>query len=293
MTVRTQTANNMVKEQRLVVDQNTQALYKQSEALKPNVNRMLGWAESMKVAITKSAQWAISMSLLYGNLRKLKDGIQYIKDLEHQTQQIQMVTKMTTAEVNELVKSYSALAQELSTTTLKTTESAMGFFRQGLNNSEVEDRLKSSIMLSSVLGQSLETTAEQVTAGMNSLGVDAERLGDVVTRIGAVAGTSGQELLKIIQLAGSTAKQGGMTLEELASMGAVISESTRLSAETIGASLNTIIAKFQQVDSLTGEINEDYGKIIQAMESIGVSTVDKTTGQLRNINDILVELVIS
>ena len=47
--------------------------------------------------------------------------------------------------------------------------------------------------------------------------------------------------MKIIQLAGATAKQGGMTLEELVSMGAVISENTRLAAETIGTSLTTII----------------------------------------------------
>ena len=123
------------------------------------------------------------MSILYGGLRN-RDGVQYIKDLEHQTQQIQMVTKMTTAEVNELVKSYGKLADELGTISLKVVESATGFFRQGLGIPEVEERLKVSIKLAAVLGQSLQETSGQVTAGVNSLGVEAERLGDVVTKIG-------------------------------------------------------------------------------------------------------------
>lgn len=290
MRVSSKHGTDMLKQQQLIIDENTQSIYKYDESLKPIPGRLFDWANAMKTAMVRSVQWAISMELLYGNLRKLREGVQYIQDLEHETQQIQMVTRMTTAQVNELTRSYSKLADELGSTTLDVTKSATEFFRQGLSVDEVQDRIENVGKLSTVLGLSMEETAEKVTAGVNSMGVETERLGDVVTKVGAIAGTSGEEILTIIQRAGATAKQSGVSLEELATVGAVISEQTRLSAETIGTALNTIFAKFQQVNDITGEINEDYGKVIQAVESVGVSAIDKTTGQLRNVMDILSDL---
>lgn len=288
--VATEQANNQVKINTGIVDKNTQAIYQQGEVLKVNANRLVGFAQNMLHSIKAMASWGLAASVLYGNLRRLREGISFIKDLNKETIQIQMVTKMSADQVNELVRSYSKLANQLGTTTDAVTKSVTGFFRQGLSIKEVEDRLTTTIKLANALGINVDIAAEKVTAGVNSLGVDSERLADVVTRIGAVAGTSGEEILTIIQRAGATAKATNITLEQLSSIAGVISESTRLSAETIGAALNTILSKFQQVDSLTGEINEDYGKIINALESIGIRTTNIETGQLRNIVDILSDL---
>lgn len=227
-----------------------------------------------------------SLASLYAVLRQIGNAIKYIMELDNQLTQIAMVTGKTREEVGKLAESYRDMGQALRQSTLALTESAQGFYRQGLASGEVNKRLKATAKLSKVLGEEMPLMAEKLTAGMNSMGVSAEHLSDVVVKVGASAGTSGNEMLTVIQLAGSTAKATGTSLEELASIAGTISESTRLSAETIGTAMNTIMAKLNQVNSKT----DDYGKVVKAIEATGVQAYDRQTGAVRGLSDILQDL---
>ncbi|MCD3300880.1 hypothetical protein [Clostridium botulinum] len=59
--------------------------------------------------------------------------------------------------------------------------------------------------------------------------------------------------------------------------------------ETIGTSLKTIFAKFQQVKKDTGEVNKDFSATINTLEKFGVKT-GAMAGQLKPVGEILQEL---
>ncbi|WP_231147875.1 hypothetical protein [Clostridium botulinum] len=59
--------------------------------------------------------------------------------------------------------------------------------------------------------------------------------------------------------------------------------------ETIGTSLKTIFAKFQQVKKDTGEVNKDFSATINTLEKMGVET-GSMAGQLKPVGEILQEL---
>jgi TP901 family phage tail tape measure protein len=72
-------------------------------------------------------------------------------------------------------------------------------------------------------------------------------------------------------------------------------ETTQESAENIGTSLKTIIARFTELkENVAGTKDSEFedldlNKVDKALKSVGVSLKD-TTGQFRNLDDVFLEL---
>ncbi len=284
--VATEQSNNQVKVQSGVIDRNTSSLYQQGEVLRVNANRMLGWVQGISTAIAKSIQWGLSMSLLYGHIRKLKEGIGTIVELDKSMRQVQMVQGVTKEKTDSLTIGYANMGIALGKTTKELASMSVSLARQGLDLQTSLDRMQTFTKLSSVLNKDVSEMTEKMTAGINSMKVNADELADVVTKVGSIAATSGDEILTVIQKSGSAARLGNISMQELASMAAVVSESTRESADTIGNSLKTIFSKFQQVNEI-GEVNDEYGKVIKTLKNLGIAVENVTTGQLLPVSEIL------
>ncbi|BDR74196.1 SPBc2 prophage-derived uncharacterized transglycosylase YomI (plasmid) [Clostridium tetani] len=272
MTVATQTSSNQIKEFGVIVDKNTQKIYQNSEAIKNNNSKMVGMFDRMGNVIKQMTAFSLSVGIIYKGLAKFHEGVEFVKGIDEEMVQVRMITKMTKEETDRLTSSYAKMSDNLATTLTDISKLSVELSRQGLAIDETNKRIEVFSKLNKVIGGDIQQTTEFMTAGINSMGVEAGRLSDVLTKVGAVSGTSAQEVGAIIQKAGSMAEVGSISLERLASIGAVVSEKTRESGETIGNSLKTIFSKFQQVNADTGEINEDFGKAIKTLESLGVST---------------------
>lgn len=272
MTVATQTSSNQIKEFGVIVDKNTQKIYQNSEAIKNNNSKMVGMFDRMGNVIKQMTAFSLSVGIIYKGLAKFHEGVEFVKGIDEEMVQVRMITKMTKEETDRLTSSYAKMSDNLATTLTDISKLSVELSRQGLAMDETNKRIEVFSKLNKVIGGDIQQTTEFMTAGINSMGVEAGRLSDVLTKVGAVSGTSAQEVGAIIQKAGSMAEVGSISLERLASIGAVVSEKTRESGETIGNSLKTIFSKFQQVNADTGEINEDFGKAIKTLENLGVST---------------------
>lgn len=226
---------------------------------------------------------------VYALIRELREGFSFINEMDKELTQIQMVTGKSKENIHSLGMEYNQLAVDLRKTTKELTHSAEALYRQGLETDQVNERLRVFSKTASVLGSDAQIITEQMTAGINSLQIGAEELADKVVKVGSVAGTNGNEILTAIQKVGSTANLAGISVDKLISYIATISEVTREPAESIGNSLKTIFAKFQQVNSVTGDANEDFGKVRQAITEVGVAFED-TSGQIRPVSDILDDL---
>jgi uncharacterized protein YukE len=289
MTVSTKNSNNMITQQKVVVDQTTNSIYQQSTALKANTARMVGMVESFGTAIQKSIIWGASMGLLYGNLRKFQEGVTFIEDIDKELTLIAMTTEGTRNQTKLLAQEYSQMGMELGKTTSELVKSSVELYRQGLNATQVKERLATISKTASAAGVDINLTTDIITAGVNGLGVSAERLSDVLLKIGAVAGTSFEEVGVGLARTASAAKVSGVSLEKIASYIGVLSEVTREAPETLGNSVKGLLSRFNKINQETGELNEDFNKVQTAIESVGVAFVD-LDGQVRPVSDIIDDL---
>ncbi len=78
------------------------------------------WGDGIKNALTQTLQYSISLGLVYGALAKLKEGLQYVVDLNKEMVKIQVLNiegAKSPEEITALANSYNQLAKELGVTT--------------------------------------------------------------------------------------------------------------------------------------------------------------------------------
>jgi len=95
-----------------------------NQEARTTINNTDNFGTSIIKVVGKIAMWGIATGILYGALRKLKEGVRYIEDLNKAMTNIGMVTGQTTAQLVPMAKQYNAMARELGVTTLNITEGA-------------------------------------------------------------------------------------------------------------------------------------------------------------------------
>jgi len=99
----------------------------------------------MERAIRTTAQYALSLGLVYSAIGQLRDGMQYIIDLNKEMTNIQLVTGSSDAEIANLAKGYNTLAKEMGATTLEVAKGSVEFIRQGKTAEETANNLVSEL----------------------------------------------------------------------------------------------------------------------------------------------------
>ncbi|NFD87601.1 phage tail tape measure protein [Clostridium botulinum] len=233
MTVATQQSNNQTKEFGVTIDRNTQKIYQNSEAIKVSNKHISNAFERMGNSIKQMASMALTMGLVYKGLAKFSQGIEFVKRLDQQMVQVREITGMTQEQTDKLTSSYSKMSVNLATTLTDMSKLTVELTRQGLAIDETNKRMQIFSKFNKVINGDINQSTELMTAGINSLQVDAQELSDVLVKVGAVSGTSAVEVGQIIQKSGAMAKEGKVSLQELATMGAIISEKTRESGKVL------------------------------------------------------------
>ena len=194
-------------------------------------------------------------------------------------------------QISNLSTQYRQMAKEMSVSSKDIASAATTFYRQGLGDAEVEQRLKYTTQYAKVAAIDFNTAADLITATSNSMGDqiqgDIQRVTDVFIYLGDHAGTSAEEVGTAMQRASASAGQFGVSFEWLGSYIATVSETTRQAAEVEGTSFNAIIARLHTIRT-TGYNQEDETKIndvAKALSTIDVALLDNQ-GNWRDMTDI-------
>lgn len=112
------------------------------------------------------------------------NGWEYAQSYYDQLNEIRIVTGQTAEEAERMGKTYRRMAKEMSVSSEDIASAAVEFWRQGLDNSQVNDRLKNTTQYAKISGLEFEEAAELVTAATNSMNLDAQRVVDVFAYLG-------------------------------------------------------------------------------------------------------------
>lgn len=261
------------------------------EALDLSNRKAITFGKAFETALEKFAIWMGATTLFYQTLRFFQNGIEYVNELNKVLTEISIVTGQTQAQVALLAKEYQNLAKQMGVTTEDIAKGAVEFYRQGLTQEEVMERLRVTTMAAKISAQDFRTTAELLTATVNSMNVSIERASDVFAYLGDATATSYEEIATGFQKVGGTAGALGVEFERVASWIAVVSSRTRESAESIGYAFNTILARMSQLkeQGYTEEDNTSINDVAKALDAVGIKLTD-AAGNFRNFGIIIDEL---
>lgn len=146
----------------------------------------MSFGESMKQAAYKFGIWSAITASYYKVIREIAAGVRFVTEMDTALTEIGMVTNQNREQVARLAKEYNNLAKEMKVLTTEITSGAVEFYRQGLSQEEVMDRLRITTMYSKVANLEFTQSAELLTATVNSMGIDIERAADVFMYLGKI-----------------------------------------------------------------------------------------------------------
>jgi len=253
-----------------------------------------GFTSMLEVAIKKVAIWFLATQAIYGSLRKIEEGIQYIKDLNKELTNVQIVTGMTADEVDRLAVEYNKLAKEMGATTIQVAQGSLEWFRQGKTIEETSELMKSTLMLSKLGNMESADSTEKLTATLNGFKLEAEDASLVVDKIIDLdnrMATSANEIATALQYSAASAQQAGVSFDELTSYIATISSVSRRSAESIGQSMKTMFARLENI-KLGKMFEDDKTNINDVERALGLVNIRlrDTATSFRPMGDVMDEI---
>ena len=240
--------------------------------------------------LKNTVRWQFSSSILHSFIGNIQSAYGYAQDLNESLTNIRIVTGQSSEQMADFARQANKAAKELSTTTTAYTDAALIFYQQGLTGTDVTDRTDTVIKMANVTGQSAEEVSSYMTAIWNNFddgSVSLEHYADVITALGATTASSSAEIAEGLSKFASVADTIGLSYDYATSILAALVANTRQSADVIGTSLKTILARLQSVK--LGETLDDgteLTKYTQALQTIGVSIFD-LNGNMKDADEIL------
>ena len=247
--------------------------------------------DEMQRLVSQAERWIATMVVMRG-LKNMWDGmVSYAKSYYDAMNEIRIVTGYTEEQAEKLGASYRQLAADMSVSSKEVASAAVEYWRQGLDDAEVEQRLKYTTMYAKISSMDFQEAAELMTAATNSMGLSADRVADVWAYLGDASASGADEIGIAMQKVSAVADQAGISFEWLGSYIATLSEKTRLAPEAIGTAMNSILSRLQQIKQ-KGFNNEDVYKINDIAKALGtlekpIALMDEATGEWRAFPDIL------
>ena len=241
------------------------------------------------------AKWTSLGFIVHTATNAIRDIVQTYQELDDNLSAISAVSGISTnqlwGDMPQMIDNANSLALSID----DLTNGMLLFYQQGLSTEETEIRLNAAGKMAAISQQDLATAVDQLTSTMNAFGMngeDATNVVDVFAKMAGKTATDVEELATAMARTASIAKNAGMTFEQTTAFIATMEETTRLSAEVIGNSLKSIIARFQKLKADPDTLLEDgvnANDVEKALKKADVALRD-TEGNFRNIGDVIMEL---
>lgn len=223
------------------------------EGLKANKSGLDSWSVGLKNAIKQSLEYVTSLGLIYGAMNQLKQGVQYISDLDKEMTNIQIATGLNDEQVSVLAEDYNNLSKELGITTIAVAKGATTWLKQGKTVEETGKLIRNTAMLAKLAMLDEAEASEYLTAILNGYKKEVDDASDVVSKLVAVdnaSATSVNELSVAISRSANIARLSGVDFENLTAYIGTVSSVTRRSAESVGEAFNLSIRTIDKMEAL-------------------------------------------
>lgn len=269
-----------------------QALHNVNTAGQQSQSVFSSLGSTFKEAFSAYSLANVMQDALYKIADGAREAVGTVKEFNDIKTNLAMATNADSDYINNLMKDYNALAEELGSVTSSVAESADSWLRQGRSMKDTNSLIKDSLVLSKDAELSSSDASEILTATLNGYQMAADqasRVNDILTSIDLESASGADSIGKALMKVASQANNAGVSLEKTSAIIATIKDVTQDSDESIGTAMKSILSRMNQikagkfVDSETGESLNDTEKVLK---KIGISMRD-SNDQFKDSESIL------
>lgn len=266
-----------------------------TEATTRSAGSVRSWGDNITNAIKQTISYSLSIGLVRDAQKLLSDAMKYVIDLNTQMVQIQELQRQgmqTPDEINALAVSYNNLADSLGSTTLAIAQASVGWLKQGYTAEQTTQLVTASAQLAKLGVMDENTATSLLTSTLNSFGMKVEDVSSVMDKFTTVASktnTTVNGLSSAIRYSGAEASQVGVSFDQLVSYIATVSNVTQLTAEQVGQSMKTMLARMTTLKSGSTDAGVSINNVDKALKTIGVSMTD-ASGNFRDMGAVMQDI---
>lgn len=243
------------------------------------------------------AVYLMSSAITIGVVSGFQKAVGVVYDLNDAMVNLRIVTGDSVEQTKELLNTYNQMAQRLGTTTKNISSGAIEWQRQGFNEADTNRLLEASTALSVVGMVESADAAKYLTSAIKGYKQEASSAMDIVDKLTSIdlkAAVSAGGLAEAMARTANSARLVGVDMDTLLGYIAAVGEATQREASVVGEAFKRIFARYSNVklgkliDDETGESLSDYETVLN---SIGVTLRDQVTGNFRDFNVVLSEVV--
>lgn len=253
------------------------------------------FGSSVQDAFSTFSAANIAVDMLYKVGDAARDAVSTVKELDDATVALQLATGANYNTVHGMMNDYNVLAKELGSLTTQVSEGADAWLRQGKSIDEVNNLVKSSMVLSKVGDMSSEDATKYLTASLNGYKLQADAAESVVSKISSVdlvSATDSSGLAEAMSRVAVTADQAGISMDRLLGYVATIGEVTQQSMSTVGTAMKSILARMTNIKSGKLELVDEDGTteklsdVETTLANVGIN-LRKTMTEYNSASDVL------
>lgn len=251
-----------------------------------NVSRAIGTTAAVSVEAVRQIENVV---------KKLIDTTE---QLDKSLTNIRIATTDTFENTLSIVKELSANGQELGATTAEMSSGVETWLRQGKTLEQAQALTEETIKFSKVSKKSAEDSAKYLTALSKAYGIvddEISQITDKLTAIDSNAAINAGALAEGMSKTAVTAKQAGVSMDELAGMITTVTEITQQSANSIGNAFKTIFTRMSDIKSSKLQLIDDDGTtellsdVELTLKNVGID-LRATVNEYNSYSDVLSEL---
>lgn len=234
--------------------------------------------------LTVAIQKIITYRLAFGAFREATEAFSRVIDLTIEMDNLfgdlRKVLDTSEAGFASLERAAFRMGKEFGRTGAEVAESFLVFGQQGLQTSEILERTRATLLAVSSSTLSVKEAVESLTAVVNNFDPNMVSATDAVdkwAKVAASAPVSAKDLADSMLSVGATARQVGLTIDELNGIVAAVTEVTRRTGKFIGTALRTILARVRRPE------------VIKQLQDLGVLS-QTTREDFRNFGNVLRDL---
>ena len=248
-----------------------------------------------KIAVAFSADRIIDAFV-----RAVRDAFEAVKELDAAMTETAVVTDFTVDQMWNKMSQMTKIANTLGVTTLNVYETQTLLYQMGLKENQVLGASIEIMKMARIAGLGFADATDAMSSAILGFGMEmnqlnAQKIGDIYSQLAAISASDVEELSTAMSKVASIAANAGMEVANTSALLALGIETTRESAETIGTSLKTVVARFTELKKSPNELVEVEGEIVDAnkiegaLRSVGIALRD-SNGEIRDLDDVLFEL---
>jgi TP901 family phage tail tape measure protein len=247
------------------------------------------FGQKLITSIQYTITYGIAVQTIFGMVQNIKNGIQYVIDLNTALTNTQMITGQTVAQTQTLYTGYQQLAQQLGSTTLEVASANDMWLRQGKSAQDALTLTQQSIMVSKLAMTDSATAAQSLTAILNGFGMSADQASSAMDKMLSLANSSKtsaavsfETLSQAMQVSAATANEAGISYEQLNSYIATIATTTQENGDKIGNAMKSMAARMESIKAGATEDGLTINNVDEVLKRYAgtLGDVDLVSGNL-------------